>query len=139
MGKEPLEEKEMQLSTTHQSAMKQPVRKDRDTPQGNVLLLLYDGAIRFVKLAQDQIKAGNKSAKEVSLSKAYAIIAEFINSLDRDRAPDLCENLTQIYEFMLSKLTEANANMDPEPLDIVLGYLTDMRQTWSEAVDQTTA
>ena len=106
-------------------------------PQGNVLLLLYDGAIRFVGLAKDQIEAGNVAAKEVSLAKAYAIINEFINSLDRDRAPDLCENLTQIYEFMLAKLTEANANMDPEPLRIVLGYLTDMRKTWAEAIAQT--
>ena len=129
----------MQLSTTQQNVTNQPPLADQGAPQGNVLLLLYDGAIRFVKLAKDQIEAGNVSAKEVSLSKAYAIISEFINSLDRDRAPDLCENLTQIYEFMLSKLTEANANMDSEPLDLVLGYLTDMRKTWSEAIAQTTA
>jgi flagellar protein FliS len=107
-------------------------------PQENVLLLLYDGAIRFVTLARDQIEEGNNSAKEISLAKAYAIISEFINSLDRNRAPELCENLAQIYEFMLAKLTEANATMNSEPLDIVIGYLTDMRKTWAEAIAQTT-
>lgn len=125
----------MQLST-----FEKPTNTfNRGTPQPNVLLLLYDGAIRFVKLAREQIEAGNTSAKEVSLSKVYAIISEFINSLDREQAPELCENLTQIYEFMLTKLTEANTNMDTEPLDIVLRYLTDMRHTWSEAIEQTTA
>jgi flagellar secretion chaperone FliS len=132
----------MQATAIHQQSTPQATPqtlRGPDAPQGDVLLLLYDGAIRFVNLAKDQIKANNRSAKEVSLAKAYAIINEFINSLDRNRAPDLCENLTQIYEFMLVKLTEANANMDPAPLDIVLGYLTDMRGTWAEAIDQSTS
>lgn len=102
--------------------------------QGNILLMLYDGAIRFVDLAKSQIEEGNQSAKEISLAKAYAIIAEFINSLDHAQAPELCANLQQIYEFMLAQLTEANATMNPKPLEIVHGYLTDMRRTWSEAV-----
>ena len=127
----------MQATATYQHSV-QKAPSEAGAPQENVLLLLYDGAIRFVGLAKDQIEAGNSNAKEISLAKAYAIINEFINSLDRNRAPDLCENLTQIYEFMLAKLTEANANMDPEPLEIVLGYLTDMRKTWSEAITQAT-
>ena len=131
------EEKEMQLSTLESTANN--VNQGAPQPNPNVLLLLYDGAIRFVRLAREQIEAGNTSAKEVSLSKAYAIISEFINSLDREQAPELCENLTRIYEFMLTKLTEANTNMDTEPLDLVLRYLTDMRTTWSEAIEQTTA
>ena len=127
----------MQASVSYQQPGRR-VSQGMGAPQGNVLLLLYDGAIRFVSLAKQQIEMGNKSAKEVSLAKAYAIITEFINSLDRRQAPELCENLAQIYEFMLSKLTEANANMDPEPLKLVLGYLSDMRATWEEAITQST-
>lgn len=127
----------MQATATYRQPT-EPAPHNVAAPQGNVLLLLYDGAIRFINLASDQIKAGNTNAKEVSLAKAYAIINEFINSLDRNQAPDLCENLTQIYEFMLAKLTEANANMDPEPLEVVTSYLTDMRQTWAEAIAQST-
>jgi flagellar protein FliS len=107
--------------------------------QGDVLLMLYDGAIRFVGLAKDQIASGNTDAKELSLAKAYAIISEFINALDHESAPELCDNLERIYEFMLAQLAEANGTMDSAPLDIVLGYLTDMRQTWSEAVSQASA
>ena len=102
--------------------------------QGNILLMLYDGAIRFVELAKSQIEEGNVAAKEISLAKAYAIIAEFINSLDFDQAPELCTNLQQIYEFMLAQLTEANASMNTKPLEIVHGYLNDLRNTWVEAV-----
>jgi flagellar secretion chaperone FliS len=102
--------------------------------QGNILLMLYDGAIRFVDLAKGQIEEGNRAAKEVSLGKAYAIISEFINSLDYEQAPDLCSNLQKIYEFMLAQLTQANTSMDAKPLDTVLCHLKDMRRTWSEAV-----
>jgi flagellar protein FliS len=104
--------------------------------QGNILVMLYDGAIRFVDLAKNQIVEGNALAKEISLAKAYAIISEFINSLDHAKAPELCGNLQQIYEFMLAKITEANTDMNPEPLDIVRGYLVDMRRTWSEAISR---
>ena len=106
--------------------------------QGNILLMLYDGAIRFVDLAKQQIAEGNSTAKEISLAKAYAIIAEFINSLDHEQAPELCENLQKIYEFMLAQLTEANSTGETAPLDVVLGYLNDMRRTWSEAVTRAT-
>lgn len=105
--------------------------------QGNILLMLYDGAIRFVDLAKNQITEGNRAAKEVSLGKAYAIIAEFINSLDYEQAPELCSNLQKIYEFMLTQLTQANTNMDAKPLDTVLRHLKEMRRTWSEAVENT--
>ena len=131
----------MQVAATYESPATENVQNVPNAPagQGDVLLMLYDGAIRFVGLAKDQIRSGNANAKEISLAKAYAIISEFINSLDHERAPDLCSNLEQIYEFMLCKLAEANGNMDAAPLDIVLGHLTEMRETWSEAVSRATA
>ncbi len=101
---------------------------------GRVLLTLYDAAIRFVRLAKKQIESGNAAAKGVTLSRAYAIIAEFIHALDFEKAPQLCENLEQIYGFMLNQMAQANANMDAEALEPVLTFLVDLRETWAEAV-----
>ncbi|MCP4606274.1 MAG: flagellar export chaperone FliS [Proteobacteria bacterium] len=101
---------------------------------GTVLLRLYDAAIRFVGLAREQIKAGNVQAKELTLGKAYAIITEFMNSLDHEKAPELCNNLAQIYEFMLAQLEEANGNMDPKPLTPVMKQLADLRDAWAQVV-----
>jgi flagellar protein FliS len=131
----------MQVAATYESPARGSAQGVPTAPvgQGDVLLMLYDGAIRFVGLAKDQINSGNAGAKEISLAKAYAIISEFIQSLDHERAPELCSNLEQIYEFMLAKLAEANGNMDAAPLDIVLCHLTEMRETWSEAVARATA
>jgi flagellar protein FliS len=101
---------------------------------GRILLTLYDAAIRFVRLATQQMKEGNIAAKGITLGRAYAIIAEFIHALDHEKAPELCQNLEAIYNFMLERLSEANAKVDPTPLEPVLTYLTELRETWSQAV-----
>ena len=101
---------------------------------GRILLTLYDAAIRFVRLGSQQISNGDIASKGVTLSRAYAIIAEFIHALDHDQAPELCDNLEQIYGWMLEQISEANLNMTNEPLTPVLTHLIDLRETWSEAV-----
>ena len=101
---------------------------------GRVLLTLYDAAHRFIGLACEQIDNGNAQAKEISLSKAYAIISEFINSLDYGQSPELCNNLEQIYEFMLSQLVEANVTMNSELLVPVMDQLSDLRDAWAQVI-----
>ena len=101
---------------------------------GRVLITLYDAAIRLVRLSIQQIQDGNAAAKGVTLGRAYAIIAEFIHALDHSAAPELCRNLESIYNFMLEQMADANRKMDPEPLRHVLTYLTDLRETWAQAV-----
>ena len=101
---------------------------------GRILLTLYDAAIRFVKLAIEQIKDGNIPAKGITLGRAYAIIAEFIHALDHSQAPELCGNLESIYNFMLEQMATANLQMDAAPLEPVLTHLIDLRETWAEAV-----
>ncbi len=106
---------------------------------GRILLTLYDAAIRFVQLAEQQIEMGNIAGKGISIGKAHAIVSEFINALDFERSPSLCTNLELIYGFMLGQLAEANANMDTKPLKPVLRHLKELRETWSLAVSQTPA
>jgi flagellar protein FliS len=103
---------------------------------GRILITLYDAAIRFVRLAIQQINDGNTAAKGVTLGRAYAIVAEFIHALDHDKAPELCKNLEAIYNFMLEQMSTANLNMDTAPLEPVLTHLIDLRETWSQAVFQ---
>lgn len=101
---------------------------------GRILITLYDAAIRFVRLAMQQIDEGNIPAKGITLGRAYAIIAEFIHALDHAQSPELCRNLESIYNFMLEKMAEANSTMNKAPLQPVLTHLMDLRETWSQAV-----
>jgi flagellar protein FliS len=103
---------------------------------GRILITLYDAAIRFVRLAIQQINDGNVAAKGTTLGRAYAIVAEFIHALDHDKSPELCRNLEAIYNFMLEQMSTANLKMDAAPLEPVLAHLIDLRETWSQAVSQ---
>jgi flagellar secretion chaperone FliS len=123
----------MQKATYHQEAYRK-VQIETAQP-GRVLLSLYDEAHRLVLLAQEQIGEGDVPGKGRSLSKAHAIIAEFVNALDHRVAPGLCINLERIYLFMLDQITTANLNMDPRPLGQVAAQLTRLREAWEVAVN----
>ncbi len=101
---------------------------------GEILLTLYDGAIHHVGQALEQIEAGDAVSKDISLNKAGAIISQFINSLDYDKAPELCTNLEQLYGFMIDQMVDANNNMNAKPLVPVLDHLSQLRDAWSQVV-----
>lgn len=114
----------------------QNVNVQTATP-GQILLRLYEGAIRFTRQAQDAIKAGDPAEKGKYISKTMAIIDEFITALDHETAPELCSNLERLYLFLIDQLTLANSKMDPEPLDVVLQHLSSLQEAWQQAVNQT--
>jgi len=107
------------------------------TSQGQILLRLYDGAIRFTHQAEQAIEAGDPAEKGKYLGKAMAIIDELITALDHDAAPELCANLEALYLYFIHQLTVANTTMDAAPCREVIAHLTSLRETWEQAVKQT--
>ncbi len=99
-----------------------------------IMLMLYDGAIRFAHVAQQKIDAGDMAGKGTYIGKVQAIVAELMSSLDFSLAPELCAHLQQLYIYMMERLTEANIKVDKEQLDIVIRLLTTLREGWSEAL-----
>lgn len=99
-----------------------------------ILLMLYDGAIRFTRRAISGIEDNRPEMKLSGVAKAMAIIAEFSNSLNHDIGGQIAEDLDALYNFMMRELTSANLNNDIEKLRNVEKLLVDLRQTWGEAV-----
>lgn len=101
---------------------------------GEILLALYDGAIRFCKQARIAIEQDNPAQKGQKIGSVMAILTELSATLDHDRAPELCENLSRLYDYLIDRLQEASSNMDVGPLDEVTTHLEKLRETWGEAV-----
>lgn len=99
-----------------------------------ILLMLYDGAIRFVRQSIEGIEQDNLALIHHGIKKSMAIISEFSNSLDHEVGGEIAENLDALYNFMIRELTFANLHKDIEKLKIVEGLLVDLRETWGEAV-----
>ena len=100
-----------------------------------ILLMLYDGAIRFCKQAKAAIEAKDAATKGTYISKTVAIITEFSNSLDHEIGGDIASNLDALYNFMLAELSKANINNDPGKIDTVCNMLCELRATWAEAIE----
>jgi flagellar protein FliS len=100
-----------------------------------ILVMLYDGAIRFTRGAIEGLVEGNSEKKLKGISKAMAIITEFSNSLDHEIGGEIAESLDALYDFMRRELTAANIDGDIEHLRIVETLLVDLRQTWVEAIE----
>ena len=99
-----------------------------------IMIMLYDGAIRFSLQAKKKMVDKDFEGKGIFISKTQAIIDELMNSLDFSIAPDLCSNLQQLYIYINEKLTEANIKLDIEAIDEVVGLLNTLRDGWKQAL-----
>jgi len=101
---------------------------------GEILLALYDGAIRFCRQARVAIEQKNPAEKGQKIGSVMAILTELSATLDHDQAPDLCENLARLYDYLIDRLQFASINLDTEALDEVTKHLERLRETWAEAI-----
>ena len=100
-----------------------------------ILIMLYDGAIRFCRQAKQAMSAGDKLVQAEKISRTMAIVSEFSNTLDRKVGGKIAEDLDALYDFMIRELTRAGRESDPAALETVDVLLSDLRQTWVEAVE----
>lgn len=104
------------------------------TSRGKLLLMLYDGAIRFLEQACVAIDDKRPDLRGSRISKAHAIISELNATLNHKVAPELCERLAALYRFMLDELVQANRHNDPKKIKTVIELLADLREGWRGAV-----
>ena len=98
--------------------------------KGRLIVMLYDGAIKFLKLAIKEIEAGNAEEKGKYISKAIDIIFELNTVLDTEAGGEIAMNLRKLYLFMGRHLTEANAKQDIGKIEEVIKMLEDLNQSW---------
>jgi flagellar protein FliS len=99
-----------------------------------ILIMLYDGAIRFTRQAIKASEQNIQTEKLGRISKAFAIITEFSNTLNHDIGGHIAEDLDGLYQFMLRELNKAGSEPGEKSLKVVEGLLVDLRQTWAEAI-----
>jgi flagellar protein FliS len=104
--------------------------------KGTLLLLLYQGAIDFLKRAKGHIERGEIADKGRYISKAHAIIAELLNSLDVKGGGDLSRSLGALYGFMMDQLMDAHLGNNVKPIDDVISLLSTLQEAWETAVEQ---
>ncbi|WP_080832511.1 flagellar export chaperone FliS [Cohnella massiliensis] len=103
-------------------------------PASQLLLMLYDGAIRFVRVGIEGINQRNYEKANNNLIKAQAIINELVAGLNHDYP--IAKDLLVLYEYLLHQLIQANVKKNAEIAQEVLDHLTELREAWGEAAKQ---
>jgi flagellar protein FliS len=100
-----------------------------------LMLMLYDGAVRFISLAIQAIDNGVIDKRSYYINKTAAIVSEFAATLDHSMNPKLAEDLDALYGYMLKRMLEANLKNSTEPLLEVKKLLSELRTTWAQAIE----
>jgi flagellar protein FliS len=101
-----------------------------------VLLLLYEGAIKAAKLAKQSMAQKNVVEKCKHITKVHDIVMELRNSLDHDKGPEVSAQLDSLYDFCITQLLKANLNNDEVALDGVIKVLHTLYEGWVSAVEE---
>lgn len=98
--------------------------------KGRLIVLLYDGAIKFMKLAIKELEAGNYEAKGQYITRAQDIINELNAVLDTEAGGEVAANLCKLYCFMNNRLSKANIKRDPQMIREVITLMEELSQGW---------
>ncbi|NLK62868.1 MAG: flagellar export chaperone FliS [Fusobacteria bacterium] len=104
---------------------------------GQLILMLYQGAIKFCKISKISIEDKDFIKANKYLIKVQDIITELTISLDMKSGSEIAKNLSSLYEYMNRKLLEANIKKDIEIISEVQSLLEELESAWQEAVKKT--
>ncbi len=100
-----------------------------------ILLMLYEGCIRFIKQAISAMEANKIADKGRYISKATAIISELMATLDFKSGGKLAHDLENLYVFMIDKLIEGNIKNDVACLKNVEDLMQTLLVAWKDVVE----
>ena len=98
--------------------------------RGHLIVMLYEGAVKFLKLAVKEIEAKDYEAKGRHITRAQDIINELNTVLDMESGGEVAVNLRKLYMFMTSHLDQANINCDTQKINEVITLLEELNKGW---------
>ncbi len=101
-----------------------------------LLLMMYEGAIKYIKLAIQAIEQKKIADKGLHIGRAYDIVMELNNTLDHTVGGEIAKSLEQLYMFITDQLTQANIKNDPQYLKNSLKIIETLYEGWQKAVEQ---
>jgi flagellar protein FliS len=108
---------------------------------GRLVLMLYDGALRFMNAALAGFEEENFLRRNETINnnliRTQKILSELQTSLDLNVEGDLPETLYSLYDHAYSLLQKANVNKEPEPINEAYSIIKDIRDAWSEMLIRT--
>ena len=97
-----------------------------------LMLMLFDGCIRFLKQEQAFIREKNIEQSHNNLIKAGDIIAELMSTLDVNY--EISNNLMSLYIYIYNEILKANMTKEAEKIEPIIDLVSELRDTWKQAI-----
>ena len=95
-----------------------------------LVVMLYDGALRFIGEARAAHAKGDVAARGTALGKTINIVAELQNTLNVAEGGTIAQELDRLYTFATTRLLEVTMKQDATALDDVEKVLVTLREGW---------
>jgi flagellar protein FliS len=96
--------------------------------------MLYQGAVKFMKLAKKNIKEGKIEESHKNIIKAQNIILELQSTLNKEQGGQIAVQLESLYDFIYRELIQANLNKNTKHLDNVIPLVEELFVTYKEII-----
>lgn len=111
----------------HSLGMKTSVE---DATPHRLIQMLMDGALDKIAAARGFMERGDIPQKGAHISWAISIIDGLRVSLDKSVGGEIAQNLDDLYNYMMTRLTEANLKNDTNYLNEVSSLLRQIKGAW---------
>ena len=101
-------------------------------PPGRLVVLLYDGATKFLRQAGVAMRHRNIERSNKALQRGEAIISELLATLDYEKGGEIAASLRDLYLFCQRHLNEARLERDADKIDVVVELLGELREAWAQ-------
>jgi flagellar protein FliS len=98
----------------------------------DLVVMLYQGAVKFIRLGIDAIERNDAKTAHTNLVRAQDIIVELLGSLNREEGGQIASQLSGVYDYCFRRLVLANVKKDVDPAREVLRILRDLGTAWQE-------
>lgn len=106
-----------------------------DASPHRLIQMLMEGGLTRIAQARGAMEREQTALKGELIGKAIGIIGGLREGLDLPRGGELASNLDSLYQYMVSRLLEANMKNEAAPLDEVVGLLRNLKSGW-DAIGQ---
>lgn len=97
-----------------------------------LVVMCYDGMIRFMGKAKEAIEGDDIANKVKFVNKTIAIVDELQNSLDFSQGGDVARNLDRIYDYFNNELMKVGMKNDLDVLNHLITLTRDLRSAWAD-------
>ena len=105
-------------------------------PPERLVVMLYDGAHRFLFQAAHAMRSGDISQTNNRMQRAEAIISELRGTLNHEKGGEVAGRLEAIYDFCQRHLLEARLKKDPQRVEQVMKLLGELRDAWEQVANR---